>query len=154
MVLVGVPAEPHPAPSVANLVMRRRALAGSLIGGIPETQEMLEFYHQHGLAADIEMIRIQEIDDAYERMLKSDVKYRFVIDMQSLKQGTNGIVSPAADSASHLVCVGVAGSRTAVFQPEGCPAACPFFSPLDSPWLVSALSTWLRERAKQWGSNT
>ncbi len=87
MVLVGVPAEPHPTPSVANLVMRRRALAGSLIGGIPETQEMLDFCQQHGLTADIEMIRIQEIDEAYERMLKSDVKYRFVIDMQSLKQG-------------------------------------------------------------------
>ncbi len=86
MVLVGVPGEPHPAPSVANLVMRRRALAGSLIGGIAETQEMLDFCHQHGLTADIEMIRIQEIDDAYERMLKSDVKYRFVIDMHSLKQ--------------------------------------------------------------------
>ncbi len=67
--------------------MRRRALAGSLIGGIPETQEMLDFCQQHGLTADIEMIRIQEIDEAYERMLKSDVKYRFVIDMQSLKQG-------------------------------------------------------------------
>jgi alcohol dehydrogenase (NADP+) len=85
MTLVGVPAEPHPAPSVANLVMRRRTLAGSLIGGIAETQEMLDFCHQHGLTADIELIPIQEIDAAYERMLKSDVKYRFVIDMQTLR---------------------------------------------------------------------
>jgi uncharacterized zinc-type alcohol dehydrogenase-like protein len=85
MTLVGVPASPHPAPSVGNLVMRRRALAGSLIGGIAETQEMLDFCQQHGLTADIEMIPIQEIDTAYERMARSDVKYRFVIDMQSLK---------------------------------------------------------------------
>src|SRR5688500_6928623 len=85
MVLVGVPAEPHPSPSVGNLVMRRRSLAGSLIGGIRETQEMLDFCAGHGLAADIEMVPIQQIDLAYERMLKSDVKYRFVIDMRSLK---------------------------------------------------------------------
>jgi uncharacterized zinc-type alcohol dehydrogenase-like protein len=85
MVLVGVPAAPHPSPSVGNLVMRRRSLAGSLIGGIRETQEMLDFCAGHGLTADIEMIPIQQIDAAYERMLKSDVKYRFVIDMRSLK---------------------------------------------------------------------
>jgi uncharacterized zinc-type alcohol dehydrogenase-like protein len=85
MVLVGVPASPHPSPSVGNLVMRRRALAGSLIGGIAETQEMLDFCSAHGLVSDIEMIPIQEIDAAYERMVRSDVKYRFVIDMQSLK---------------------------------------------------------------------
>jgi uncharacterized zinc-type alcohol dehydrogenase-like protein len=85
MVLVGVPASPHPSPSVGNLVMRRRALAGSLIGGIAETQEMLDFCSEHGLVSDIEMIPIQEIDAAYERMVRSDVKYRFVIDMQSLK---------------------------------------------------------------------
>ena len=87
MVLVGVPASPHPSPSVGNLVMRRRSLAGSLIGGIRETQEMLDFCAGHGLTADIEMIPIQQIDAAYERMLKSDVKYRFVIDMRSLKDG-------------------------------------------------------------------
>jgi uncharacterized zinc-type alcohol dehydrogenase-like protein len=85
MTLVGVPAEPHPAPSAGNLVMRRRALAGSLIGGIAETQEMLDFCNQHGLTADIEMIPIQDIDTAYDRMARSDVKYRFVIDMQSLR---------------------------------------------------------------------
>lgn len=86
MVLVGAPASPHPSPQVFNLIMQRRRLAGSLIGGIAETQEMLDFCAEHGIVSDIEMIRIQDINDAYERMLKSDVKYRFVIDMASLKQ--------------------------------------------------------------------
>ncbi|WP_404334902.1 NAD(P)-dependent alcohol dehydrogenase [Sphingomonas sp. MMS12-HWE2-04] len=85
MTLVGVPEEPHPALDVGTLVFRRRALAGSLIGGIAETQEMLDFCRDHGIVSDIEMIDIQEIDGAYERMVKSDVKYRFVIDMASLK---------------------------------------------------------------------
>ena len=85
MVLVGVPAAPHPSPSVGNLIFQRRSLAGSLIGGIPETQEMLDFCAEHGIVSEIEMIPIQQIEDAYERMLKSDVKYRFVIDMASLK---------------------------------------------------------------------
>jgi uncharacterized zinc-type alcohol dehydrogenase-like protein len=85
MTLVGVPEEPHPSPSVGNLVFRRRSLAGSLIGGIAETQEMLDFCAEHGLTADIEMIDIQDVNTAYERMVKSDVKYRFVIDMESLK---------------------------------------------------------------------
>ena len=84
MTLVGVPAEPHPSPSVGSLVMKRRRLAGSLIGGIPETQEMLDFCAEHGITADIEMIRMDEIETAFERMTKSDVKYRFVIDMASL----------------------------------------------------------------------
>jgi uncharacterized zinc-type alcohol dehydrogenase-like protein len=82
--LVGAPAQPHPSPAVFNLVFRRRQIAGSLIGGIPETQEMLDFCGQHGITSDIEMIRMQDINVAYERMLKSDVKYRFVIDMASL----------------------------------------------------------------------
>ncbi|SFR97878.1 NAD(P)-dependent alcohol dehydrogenase [Sphingomonas jatrophae] len=86
MVLVGVPDSAHPSPSVGNLIFRRRALAGSLIGGIAETQEMLDFCQQHGLTADVEVIPIQQIEDAYARMVKSDVKYRFSIDMQSLKQ--------------------------------------------------------------------
>jgi uncharacterized zinc-type alcohol dehydrogenase-like protein len=86
MTLVGVPATPHPSPSVANLVFKRRTLAGSLIGGIAETQEMLDFCAEHGIVSDIEIIPIQKINEAYERMLKSDVKYRFVIDMASLKQ--------------------------------------------------------------------
>jgi uncharacterized zinc-type alcohol dehydrogenase-like protein len=84
MVLVGVPADPHKSPDVGNLIFRRRALAGSLIGGIRETQEMLDFCRDHGLTADIEMIRMDEINEAYDRMVKSDVKYRFVIDMASL----------------------------------------------------------------------
>jgi uncharacterized zinc-type alcohol dehydrogenase-like protein len=85
MTLVGVPDSPHPSPSVGNLVFRRRALAGSLIGGIAETQEMLDFCHEHGLTADIEMIAMDEVNTAYDRMQKSDVKYRFVIDMATLK---------------------------------------------------------------------
>jgi uncharacterized zinc-type alcohol dehydrogenase-like protein len=86
MCLVGVPAEPHPSPSVANLIFKRRSLAGSLIGGIAETQEMLDFCAEHGIVSDIEQIPIQAIDAAYERMVRSDVKYRFVIDMASLGQ--------------------------------------------------------------------
>ena len=85
MVLVGVPEHPHPSPSVAALIFKRRAIAGSLIGGIAETQEMLDFCAGHGITSDIEMIRMQEIDAAYDRMLQNDVKYRFVIDMASLK---------------------------------------------------------------------
>jgi uncharacterized zinc-type alcohol dehydrogenase-like protein len=84
MVLVGAPASPHQSPGVFNLIMGRRSLAGSLIGGLPETQEMLDFCGEHGITSDIEMIRIQDIDAAYDRMLKGDVKYRFVVDMASL----------------------------------------------------------------------
>ena len=84
MTLVGAPATPHPSPQVFNLIMKRRSLAGSLIGGIPETQEMLDFCARHGIVADIEMIRADEINAAYERMLKGDVKYRFVIDCATL----------------------------------------------------------------------
>lgn len=84
MVLVGAPSSPHPSPQVFNLIMKRRSLAGSMIGGIPETQEMLDFCAEHGIVADIEMIRADEINDAYERMLKGDVKYRFVIDSATL----------------------------------------------------------------------
>ena len=85
MVLVGVPAEPHPSPNIGNLIFRRRSLAGSLIGGIAETQEMLDFCADNGIVSDIEMIRMDEIEQAYARMLRSDVKYRFVVDMASLK---------------------------------------------------------------------
>jgi uncharacterized zinc-type alcohol dehydrogenase-like protein len=87
MTLVGVPATPHPSPSIVGLIFKRRQLAGSLIGGIAETQEMLDFCGEHGVTADIEIIPIQKIDEAYERMLKGDVKYRFVIDMRSLTEG-------------------------------------------------------------------
>jgi len=82
--LVGVPEHPHPSPNVGVLVFGRKSIAGSLIGGIAETQEMLDFCAAHGIVADIEMIDIQEIDHAYDRMQKSDVKYRFVIDNASL----------------------------------------------------------------------
>ena len=84
MTLVGVPEHAHPSPSVLNLVFRRRSIAGSLIGGIAETQEMLDFCRDHGITADIETIAIQDIDASFDRMVKGDVKYRFVIDMASL----------------------------------------------------------------------
>jgi uncharacterized zinc-type alcohol dehydrogenase-like protein len=87
MVLVGVPPEPHPSPSVGNFIMKRRTLGGSLIGGIAETQEMLDFCAEHGIVSDIEMIAIQQVDEAYDRMAKGDVKYRFVIDNSSLAAG-------------------------------------------------------------------
>jgi len=82
--LVGAPASPHPSPAVFNLIFGRKSIAGSLIGGIPETQEMLDFCAEHGIVADIEMVRAQDIEAAYERMLRSDVKYRFVIDTASM----------------------------------------------------------------------
>jgi uncharacterized zinc-type alcohol dehydrogenase-like protein len=84
MTLVGAPASPHPSPQVFDLIMKRRSLAGSMIGGIAETQEMLDFCAEHGVVADIELIRADEINIAYERMLKGDVKYRFVIDNATL----------------------------------------------------------------------
>jgi alcohol dehydrogenase (NADP+) len=86
LVLVGVPEHPHPSPSVGTLIFGRRAIAGSLIGGIAETQEMLDFCAEKGVTADIEMIRIQQIDEAYDRMQRSDVKYRFVIDNATLAE--------------------------------------------------------------------
>jgi uncharacterized zinc-type alcohol dehydrogenase-like protein len=87
MTMVGAPSTPHPSPGVMGLIFKRRSLAGSLIGGIAETQEMLDFCAEHGITADIELIPIQQINTAYERMLKSDVKYRFVIDMSTLAEG-------------------------------------------------------------------
>jgi len=86
MVLVGAPEHPHPAPTVFNLIMRRRTIAGSLIGGIAQTQEMLDFCAKHQIVADIEMIAPAQINQAYERMLKGDVKYRFVMDLAKLEQ--------------------------------------------------------------------
>jgi len=84
--LVMLGASPTPLPvGVGSLLFRRRSLAGSIIGSIRETQEMLDFCAEHGIASDIELIRIQQINEAYERLLKSDVEYRFVIDMASLK---------------------------------------------------------------------
>ncbi|MGA7684194.1 MAG: NAD(P)-dependent alcohol dehydrogenase [Terriglobales bacterium] len=84
LVMVGAPSTPLPV-GVGSLLFRRRSLAGSIIGGIRETQEMLDFCADHNITSDIEMIPIQKVNEAYERLLKSDVKYRFVIDMASLK---------------------------------------------------------------------
>ncbi|MDR0787697.1 MAG: NAD(P)-dependent alcohol dehydrogenase [Gemmatimonadota bacterium] len=85
LALVGVPEHPHPSPNVGQIVFSRRAIAGSLIGGIRETQEMLDFCAEHGIVSDVEVIPIQQINEAYERMLRSDVRYRFVIDLSSLE---------------------------------------------------------------------
>lgn len=84
MTLVGAPEKPA-ALHTFNLLMKRRRISGSAIGGIRETQEMLDFCGEKGITADIELIKIQQVNEAYERLLKSDVKYRFVIDMASLK---------------------------------------------------------------------
>ncbi len=85
LVLVGLVGDLAPTLSTVPLILGRKAVAGSVIGGIAETQEMLDFCGQHGITSDIEVIRMQDINTAYERMLKSDVKYRFVIDMATLK---------------------------------------------------------------------
>ena len=84
LTLVGAPVKPL-AVSAFSLLMGRRNLSGSIIGGIPETQEMLDFCGAHNITADVEVIPIQKVNEAYERLLKSDVKYRFSIDMASLK---------------------------------------------------------------------
>lgn len=83
--LVGLPAVSHPSTTAAHFVHKRRNLSGSLIGSIQETQEMLNFCAKHHLKADVEVIPMQKINEAYERILKNDVYYRFVIDMSSLK---------------------------------------------------------------------
>ncbi|MGA9582747.1 MAG: NAD(P)-dependent alcohol dehydrogenase [Allosphingosinicella sp.] len=82
--LVGVPEHPHPSPNVGALIFGRKSIAGSLIGGIAETQEMLDFCAEHGIVSEIETIPVQQIDEAYDRMQRSDVKYRFVVDNSSL----------------------------------------------------------------------
>jgi len=84
LTLVGAPPTPSPVNGF-GLLFKRRQLAGSIIGGIRETQEMLDFCAEHGITSDIELIRMPQINEAFERLLKSDVKYRFVIDMASLK---------------------------------------------------------------------
>ncbi|HEV2576723.1 MAG TPA: NAD(P)-dependent alcohol dehydrogenase [Acidobacteriaceae bacterium] len=84
MVLVGAPEKPMPISSF-NLIIGRKSLSGSMIGGIAETQEMLDFCGDHNITADVEVIPIQKVNEAYERLLKADVKYRFSIDMASLK---------------------------------------------------------------------
>src|SRR5580698_9946015 len=84
LTLVGAPEHPHPSPTVFKMIFGRKSIAGSLIGGIAETQEMLDFCAERGIVSDVEMIAMQDIEKAYERLLKSDVKYRFVIDMATL----------------------------------------------------------------------
>jgi uncharacterized zinc-type alcohol dehydrogenase-like protein len=84
LTLVGVPEHAHPTPDASALIFKRRAIAGSLIGGIAETQEMLDFCAEHGIVADIEMIGADAIDAAFDRMQRSDVKYRFVIDIATM----------------------------------------------------------------------
>lgn len=86
MALVGIPAESHPSPSVAGLIGLRRSLAGSLVGGIAETQELLDFCAEHGVLSQIEVIPMQQIETAFDRIVRSDIKYRFVIDMHSLRE--------------------------------------------------------------------
>jgi uncharacterized zinc-type alcohol dehydrogenase-like protein len=84
LVLVGAPEHPHPSPTVFNLILARRSISGSGIGGIAETQEMLDFCAAKNIGADVEKIPIQKVNEAYARMLKGDVRYRFAIDMKSL----------------------------------------------------------------------
>lgn len=86
LTLVGAPDEPFPVRGF-SLLFGRRQLAGSIIGGIQETQEMLDFCAEHGITADVEVVPIQKVNEAYDRLMKGEVKYRFVIDMASLKQG-------------------------------------------------------------------
>jgi len=93
MTLIGVPEHAHPSPDVGAMIFKRRSIAGSLIGGIAETQEMLDFCARNGIVADIEMIRIQQIDEAYDRMRRSDVKYRFVIDNATLAAVDDGFTA-------------------------------------------------------------
>lgn len=85
LTLVGAPDQPH-SVSAFGLIFGNKSLSGSLIGGIQPTQDMLDFCGQHGITADVEVIPIQKVDEAYERLLKSDVKYRFSIDMASLNE--------------------------------------------------------------------
>ncbi len=98
LAIVGAPERPLPV-AVFSLIVGRKSLAGSMIGGIPETQEMLDFCGEHGIVCDIEMIRMDQINEAYERMLRSDVKYRFVIDLGSMKEGGRSAAAPAHNPA-------------------------------------------------------
>jgi uncharacterized zinc-type alcohol dehydrogenase-like protein len=84
LTMVGAPETPIPV-GVFSLLFGRRRLAGSIIGGIRETQEMLDFCAEHGITADVEVIPVQKINEAYDRLAKGDVKYRFVIDMSTLR---------------------------------------------------------------------
>jgi uncharacterized zinc-type alcohol dehydrogenase-like protein len=83
MLLVGIPPEANKF-GAATLISKRRSIVGSMIGGIAETQEMLDYCAEHNILSDIEMISMADVNSAYERVIKSDVKYRFVIDMKTL----------------------------------------------------------------------
>jgi uncharacterized zinc-type alcohol dehydrogenase-like protein len=83
MVLLGVPPEAVPVAAI-SLIGGRKTLSGSLIGGIKETQEMLDFCAEHGVVSEVEVIPMDKVNEAYERMLKNDVRYRFVLDMKTL----------------------------------------------------------------------
>jgi uncharacterized zinc-type alcohol dehydrogenase-like protein len=83
MVMVGLPSKPVNLP-ISDLIFQRRAIAGSLVGGLQETQEMLNFCAKHHITSDVEVIPITKVNEAYDRAVKGDVKYRFVIDMSSL----------------------------------------------------------------------
>ena len=83
MVLLGIPPEPLPVAAM-GLIFGRKSICGSLIGGIKETQEMLDFCAEHNIVSDIELIPVQKVNEAYERMMKGDVRYRFVLDMKTL----------------------------------------------------------------------
>jgi len=87
MVLIGAPAEPHPSPGAATFIDGRRSLAGSSVGGIAETREMLDFCSRGGIVADIELIGVDEIDDAWDRLKARDVRFRLVIDLATLRHG-------------------------------------------------------------------
>ena len=84
MIVVGVPPVPATVPAI-QLIMKRKSIIGSLIGGIKETQEMLDYCAEHNIVSEVEVITADKINEAYERMLKGDVRYRFVIDAASLK---------------------------------------------------------------------
>jgi len=85
LVLVGIPDSPHASPNVTPMVFRRLSISGSSIGSIKETQEMLDFCGDNNITADIEMIRGEQVEEAFTRMLKGDVKYRFVMDMKATR---------------------------------------------------------------------
>ncbi|APR81286.1 Alcohol dehydrogenase [Minicystis rosea] len=90
MVVVGVPPEPTPVAAF-SLITGNKRLAGSLIGGIAETQEMLDYCAAHGIVSDVEVIPVQQVNEAYERMLRGDVRYRFVIDVKSFASGAPAV---------------------------------------------------------------
>jgi uncharacterized zinc-type alcohol dehydrogenase-like protein len=97
LTLVGAPEHPHPSPTVFNMIFGRKSIAGSVIGGIAETQEMLDFCAEKGIVSDVEMIAMHDIEKAYVRLRNNEVKYRFVIDMATLKPVAK--VSPATRGA-------------------------------------------------------